>query len=123
MSRYTLSVRVFVLPQPGGFALARRGVIKLWTRAAEARLMQDMADHAAIPSQGLAELGLVLEESGAVAQVKLDQPGPWPALEQACLNSLRAIAPLPPPPPSVMSCDVVVQLEFTPTVQTASNAA
>lgn len=116
MKTLAVSARIFALPRPGAFALPRRGVVKIWTATVERMLVAALKSEAA-PSgrpQGLAEFSLVLDEQGALSDIRMDRTSGSEPLDRACLDAMTRIAPFPAPPMPVVESQILIQMEFVP---------
>ena len=117
----SLTFRLFALPAPGGFVLAWRGAVKVWTRAAEALLGEHLhaaaADHPR--AEGFTEIVLTLDEDGVLKAAQLEKSSGHSALDDLWLKALEAVSSLPAPPSVVLESQIVLQLEFVRADQVA----
>ena len=107
------SVRLFILAERSGFVVARRGAIKVWSRAVEALILARAGLQPNLVSigQGLTELSLSLDVDGAVTGLHLDRSSGDAKLDRACMALVEALGAFPPAPNPIQGARLVLQIE------------
>ena len=116
MTAPDVTIRLFAFLGRGGFAVPRRGAVKVWTTETE-RQMTDCLTPVLAGSgvrAGLAELRLVLSPGGKVQAAEIETSCGDPAVDRALAAALLAGPRYPITPAPLREASFLLLLEFAP---------
>jgi len=125
MTRLQLTVRLFAFTDRSGFAVPRRGAVKVWSAAVERLVIQHLTPSllAAGPRPGLAEIRLDLTADGRPAAARIETSSGEAATDGALTSGLVSGLRLPALPPSVRDASFLLLVEFAPAPVSAESLA
>ncbi len=117
MSRLQLTVRLFAFTDRSGFALPRRGAVKVWSAGAERLVVQNLARMLDDPRHrpGLAEIRLDLSPEGRPTAVRMETSSGAPETDAALVAGLTSGLRLPALPNAVQTASFLLLIELAPT--------
>ncbi len=125
MSGLQLTVRLFAFTDRSGFALPRRGAVKVWSAGAERAVVQHLARglDTARHRPGLAEIRLDLSPEGRPTAVRIETSSGSPETDAALVAGLTAGLRLPPLPAAIQTASFLLLMEFAPTETSVDSPA
>jgi hypothetical protein len=125
MNGLQLTVRLFAFTDRSGFAVPRRGAVKVWSAAVERMVVQRLAPVLTGPKArpGLAEIRLDLSPDGQLAAADVETGsgafGPDTVLTSGLMSGSR----FPALPAAVRDADFLLLVECVPVPEAAESPA
>ena len=125
MSGLHLTVRVFAFTDRSGFAVPRRGAVKVWSAAVERLVIQHLSPSldAAGARPGLAEIRLDLSPDGKPAAARVETTSGAEGTDAALIAGLMSGLRVPALPPAVQAASFLLLVEMSSAQVSAESAA
>ena len=123
MSALEVTVRLFAFIGRAGFAVPRRGAVKVWTTATERQLTDGLAPvlEASGARAGLAEIRLSLTAGGKVQSAEIETSCGNPATDWALVSALLSGERCPITPAPLREASFLLLVEYAPQDATAGS--
>ena len=125
MSGLHLTVRVFAFTDRSGFAVPRRGAVKVWSAAVERLVVQHLSPvlDVAGTRPGLAEIRLDLSPDGQLAAARVETTSGAEGTDAALTAGLMSGLRVPALPTAVTAASFLLLVEMSSAPVSAENAA